>query len=176
MYSIDFCSTVRHPVKLNRNLHRIFNTVFSIQLNWATVKLNKNHIRIFNRVFNIQLNLTPVSTPIGNFSLLIGLRAGPRRLIPGSPLAKTWCNKMWSAPKPRSPFKGLLSNGTSGKVMEERLMSGRNYFLLLVILWGIPVLVWTLYGQLFNDSGEKLVFGSPRIGNQFLVILVFFKV
>ena len=32
-YSIEFCSTVRHPVKLNGNLNRIFNRVCNIQLN-----------------------------------------------------------------------------------------------------------------------------------------------
>ena len=32
-FSIEFCSTVGHPVKLNRKVKRIFNRVFNIQLN-----------------------------------------------------------------------------------------------------------------------------------------------
>ena len=31
---LNFCSTVEHHVKLNRNFNRIFSRVFNIQLNW----------------------------------------------------------------------------------------------------------------------------------------------
>ena len=43
-FSIKFCRTVGHPVKLNRNLKRIFNRVFNIQFKGRTVPLKQELI------------------------------------------------------------------------------------------------------------------------------------